>query len=506
MPQDRSTAATVAVHDHLAASGAWRLSWPVVVAIYAVLLTLHRAHVEQALLLDGDTYWHIAAGQWILEHRAVPTQDPFSYTMHGARWTNQEWLSEVLFALIHDARGWNAVVGATALAFGATCALLCRALLRTLEPARALIFTALAVSMALPHLFARPFALAMPVMTLWTIGLVRAADEGRSPSFWLVPLMALWANLHGGFTLGIAMAFGFAAEALAASWQRGRVLDTVYSWGAFLLLAVLASLLTPHGINGYLFTWQVLAEDTFALDRVGEWASPNFHGYQPLLLWLLGGLALVLHQGLRLPWMRLMLLLALVYLALAHVRNVEILGLLGPLIVAAPFAAQWNQRKLRTTTSGNATVLQKLVPQASLGATFLGLVLMLACSLAFERTRPLELPQAAVPTQALAAARHAGLGGRVFNDYGWGGYLIYAGIPPFVDGRSDVYRDAFLRRYIEAVDLQAPGGLEQLLDEYGVAWTLLRPKTSAVALLDRLPGWHRVYADKNAVIHARTVP
>lgn len=484
---------------------AWRISWPLVVAIYASLLALHAAYVKQTLLMDGDTYWHVAAGQWILKHLAVPAQDPFSYTMRGAPWTAQEWLSEVMFALLHDARGWQAVVVATALAFGATSALLCRALLRTLDPAPALIFTALGVSMALPHLLARPFALAMPVMVLWTIGLVRAADGNRAPSFWLIPLLALWANLHGGFTLGIAISFGFAAEALAVAWKQGRVLDAAYAWGPFLVLALLAGLLTPQGIHGYLFTWQVMVEDSFALNRVAEWASPNFHVYQPLLLWLLAGLALVLHQGLRLPWMRLFMVLALLHLALAHVRNVEILGLLAPLIVAAPFSVQWQERQLRTTHNRN-TVLQRLSKPAGTAAAMAGISLVLVSSLVFQHVRPLELPQAAVPTQALTAAREANLEGRVFNDYGWGGYLIYAGIAPFIDSRSDMYRDSFFRRYIEARDLQIPGALESLLNTYGVSWTLLRPGTPAVAMLDQLPGWHRVYADKNAVIHARSHP
>jgi hypothetical protein len=91
----------------------------------------------------------------------------------------------------------------------------------------------------------------------------------------------------------------------------------------------------------------------------------------------------------------------------------------------------------------------------------------------------------------------------VLNGYEWGGYLIYSGIAPFIDGRSDMYRDAFIKDYVSALELHSSKGLETLLDRYKVSWTLLPREVSAVALLDHLPGWRRVYADQTAVVHAR---
>lgn len=82
--------------------------------------------------------------------------------------------------------------------------------------------------------------------------------------------------------------------------------------------------------------------------------------------------------------------------------------------------------------------------------------------------------------------------------------MIYSGIPPFIDARSDMYRDAFIKEYVEATELRSSDGLPRLLDKYEVTWTILHPMAAAVALLDRLPGWRRVYADNTAVVHART--
>ncbi|MDP3822968.1 MAG: hypothetical protein Q8R33_15965 [Burkholderiales bacterium] len=458
------------------------------------------------VLRDGDTYSHVAAGNWIIENGVVPTQDPFSHTMRGAAWTAFEWLSQVLLAAAHQLSGWTGLVALTALAFAVTISLLTRALLRWLEPIYALMFAGLAISMTAGHVLARPHMLAMPLMMIWTIELVRARDANRRPSFWLLPLMTIWANLHGGFTLGIAFAFAFALEAMLEARRQQRFAATVQSWSTFLVLAVGCALLTPHGTRGFAVTWQVLFQDSYALSRIGEWSSPNFHNLQPLELWLLGGLALVLYQGLRLPPVRLLLLLGLIHISLKHVRNVELLGLLAPLFLASPLAGHWRQRKRAKPQLESADLFfRKLANPADRGATLLTLAVFLALSLWIGRNRPLDIPESTAPRAAIQAALDSGLGkGRVLNAYQWGGYLIYLGIPPFIDGRSDMYRDAFIKEYLFAIELQTTDGLEKLLARHKVTWTLLPPDLAAVALLDRLPGWRRVYEDGVAVVHART--
>jgi hypothetical protein len=112
---------------------------------------------------------------------------------------------------------------------------------------------------------------------------------------------------------------------------------------------------------------------------------------------------------------------------------------------------------------------------------------------------------APVPAAALAAVAAAKVSGPVLNDYGFGGYLIFSGIPPFIDGRAELYGDEFFRRYVEAMLLQS-NELPQLLDRYAIAWTLIAPERPAAILLDHLPGWRRLYADDVAVVHVRSGP
>lgn len=476
------------------------LSWPLIVGalIYLVFLTY-----GNYLLGDADTYWHLAAGRWILEHGTIPVTDPFSHSMRGAPWTAHEWLSEVIFAAAYMTAGWTGLVALTALAFAGALAILTRFLLKEMEPVHALMFVAFAFVLPLGHLVARPHVLAMPLMVLWTAHLVRAGDHGRAPSLWLLPIMTLWANLHGGFTLGLALSLFFAVEGVLNARQKNETSAAVKSWALFVGLSLISALLTPHGIKGILFTVQLLS-GSYAMDHIAEWRSPNFHFFQPLEVWLFAGLAAVLFQGLRLPLMRIVLLLGLLHLGLTHGRNIELLGLLAPLFLAVPLAGQWQEQQ--ATGRQLATMdhfFQALAQRASKGATVLVVGGLVAATVLATQLNEFKPDKGITPTDAIQAARKANLTGPVLNEYSFGGYLIYSGISPFIDGRADMYGDDYLKQYIEAVTLEAPDGLLLVLKKYRIEWTLLPPNTPAVALLDHLPEWRRFYADKVAVVHVR---
>lgn len=485
-----------------AAGGAqWIFSWPLLAGLFTYFFFLSRGN---DLLLDGDTYWHVAAGKLILRDGSVPQTDPFSHTMAGAPWTAHEWLAEVILATAHDAGGWPVVVAVTALAFAATIALMTRALLRWIEPIYVLLFAGAAIGMTAGHLLARPHVLAMPLMMIWTIELVRASEAKRTPGFWLLPLMTVWANLHGGFTLGIALTGVMAAEAVISAGRERRT-GIVKSWSLFLALAVICALITPHGVQGILFTWQILFEHGYALERIGEWRSPDFHTFQPLELWLLGGLAVALYQGLRLPPIRLLLLIGLLHLALKHVRYVELVGLLAPLFLASPLAAHWrSSQQSKQQSQSLDRLFRKLAQPAGQGAVVLCIVILAIATLAWAKVRPPGPNEALAPALAIKAVQQAGIKGPVLNSYETGGYLIYIGIAPFIDGRNDVYGDKFLKRYVEALELKSGDDLRKILDEYKITWTLLIPGSSAIAILDGLPQWRRLYSDRAAVVHVYT--
>ena len=110
--------------------------------------------------------------------------------------------------------GWTGPVVLASVCIAATFALFTRFLARHLSESTTLVFVAAALALTAPHLLARPHVLALPVMMAWVGGLVAAADRRGAPSFWLLPLMALWANLHGGFVLGLALVAPIALDAV----------------------------------------------------------------------------------------------------------------------------------------------------------------------------------------------------------------------------------------------------------------------------------------------------
>ncbi len=454
---------------------------------------------SQALLADGDTLMHIVIGRWIIAHWAIPFHDPFSFTAHGQSWVPHEWLAEVIFAGVYDHLGWGGVVAITATSAAGAFVLLTHALETSLGARRAAIGAAVALLLTLGHVLARPHALAWPLLVIWTTQIIRARDAGRIPSLALLPVMVLWCNLHGGFVIGLGFAGLLAIEAVAdaAAATRVRVLA---GWAVFIVLAAASALISPNGLDAYLLPLKML-HMSFAISHISEWQGLDFSHFQPLEIWL--GLAIAggYLTGIRLPASRLAIVLLLLYAALTHRRNQELLGIMTPLLLAAPLAAQ-----LRPAGLAQAVATAMPRHRRRLPVFVTGILLSLTIAFAFYTTalslnrRGLEPDGGAAPVAAVEAARGAGLTtGRVLNSYRFGGYLIFAGLPPFVDGRADLFGDAFLKRFATAVSGDGDR-LPGLLDKYAIQWAIFEPLDPAATLLNHLPGWERLYADKYAVV------
>jgi hypothetical protein len=447
-------------------------------------------------LNDPDTLWHIVAGRWILAHGTVPHADLFSHTLSGTPWVAHEWLAEPLMALLYSGFGWHGAVMMAALGAGLTMAFLTRALLRYLEPAPALVFAAAAWFLLLPHLLARPHILALPLMVLWMDRLVWARREGRAPGLAVALIMVPWANLHGSFLLGLGFSWFFMIEAVLAAPSGAPRWEAAKPWLLFFAAALAATLVNPNGIESYLLPWRLLHMD-FVLSILVEWRSVDFHDLQPLEFWLLGTLGGILLLGIRLPPSRLLMVLLLFHMALQHARHGELLAFLAPLIAAPALA----ERFRRAAASGADRALARLTRPASaraIAAAGAVLAALSAVALAF----PVAPNRTIMPTAALAAVRAAHVEGPVLNPDVFGGFLIFNGVPTFIDGRADMFGNDFIEGEYKAINL-ATGALPRLLDEHAIAWTIFPPKTPAIALLDILPGWRRLYADDVAVVHVR---
>ena len=457
--------------------------WLVGATVYVLLLTL-----GPRLLNDPDSYSHIAVGRWILAHGALPASDPFSFSMHGAPWIAFEWLSEVIYAAVYALSGWSGVVALASAMIALAVGLVVRFLLRELSPKLALLIVVPVVVLLAPHMLARPHVLALPVMVAWAAALVHCMDRRAAPPYWALPLLVLWANLHGSVVLALGLIGPAVVEALVderrSEWPR-----VLMRWLPFTALAIAACCLTPYGWGSLLMPLTTLGAGQ-ALSWIGEWRPQDFSHIGAFELLLLASIFGLL-RGVTLPWVRVLVVLGLLHFALAQVRNADLLATLAPLYLAAPLARQFGAATEEDAT-GSARGVNLAVLAVMIAATALAQV---------RGVRPARqiTPETAVADAGLAHA------GPVLNDYTFGGYLIFAGIPNFIDGRSELYGGPFIERYNRDISLKDVDDFFKLLDQYKIDATLLEPNTPAVALLDRLPDWQRVYGDDVAVVHKRLV-
>ncbi|HEV2187034.1 MAG TPA: hypothetical protein VGR70_07485 [Stellaceae bacterium] len=474
----------------------WLPSWPWFLGLVAVIRALTS---PAALLHDPDTYLHIAAGRWMLAHHALPVADVWSHTMPGAPWIPAEWLGEVVLAAIYNAAGWGGVVVMIASAFALATGFLAWFLLLRLPPLPAAIATLAGAMLVLPHLLARPHVLALPALVCWCGVLIAARDEERGPPWAVLPVMALWANLHGSFMFGLGLAGFLGAEAMLHPGAGQSRLAEVKRWGLFVAGAIAAALCNPNGLSALLQPLRLVAMPALQTGFV-EWAPAELAKFPALEAWLLGAIALGFTLRTSLPWSRLLLLLGLFYMALAHVRHADLLGLVAPIAVAAAFGPALVRLLRPAAGSPISRAATALARPARPPAYALVLVLGFAASLPALLHPPARTGDAVTPQAALAAAQRLGLAGPVFNGEAYGGYLIFSGVPVFIDGRIEMYGNDFLAAYIAAEQGDA-GALAALLDRYRIAWTLLPAQSPAIAALDRLPGWRRAYTDDQAVIN-----
>ena len=457
------------------------VAWLVSAGVYLLLQS-----VGSRLLNDPDTYSHIAVGRWIFAHGTLPTTDPFSSSMQGEAWIAFEWLSEVIYAAAYGLAGWHGVVALASAAIALAVGLLMRFLLREFSVVPALLIVLSVVVLLAPHMLARPHVLTLPLMVTWAAALVHAMDRRAGPPYWALPLLVLWANLHGSVVLALGLIGPAVLEELIEK-SRNEWLRVMMRWLPFTALAIVACCLTPYGPGTLLIPVTTFSVG-HALNWIGEWRPQDFSHVGAFEVVLLAGL-FGLSRGVRLPLVRALVLLGLVFLALTQVRNTDLLAILAPLYLAAPLSRQFGG-KTDDDLSGSSSGLKLAAVSVVIAATVLAQV---------RDVRPTRqiTPEAAVASAGLAHA------GPVLNDYGFGGYLIFAGIPTFIDGRGELYGGPYIDRYNRAISLADLDDFIKLLDQYKIEATLLEPNTPAVALLDRLPDWHRVYSDDVAVVHKR---
>lgn len=446
--------------------------------LVAVLLIPAVLGSSKTIFNDGDVSWHIAAGQWIMDHRAIPHVDPFSFTWAGKPWVPIEWLAELVIASAYRLAGYPGVAALVTAALMALHAIVYFSAVRRVRAA--LLAIVLMDFTLIPMLLARPHVLSWPLLALWVAMMMRAREEDRAPPLVAALLMSLWANLHGGFVFGLLIAAAFALEALVVSTDKRRALK---QWLVFGLLCAAAVFINGNGLEGVIHPLRFTQLEMLPL--IDEW-KPSTPSRTPFFFAVLAAtLALVLWKRPRLVWTRWLLLALFLGLALLQVRHQAMLAIVAAMILPAGFSG-------REPRSEGAQGPARAV--AGAGALLLVLVRALM---------PLSPPENEANPWKLIAAVPAELRSRpVLNGYSMGGPLILSGIRPYIDGRGDMYGD----KLVVGFSRLTHGDVQELaaaVNRWDIRWAMLPNQDKPLIQLLVKSGWRKVYGDKVGVIYTR---
>jgi hypothetical protein len=455
---------------------------------------------------DADFWFHLKTGQYFFSSGGVPRAEPYSFTFHGIPYIAHGWLSGVFFYGVWSTAGPKLLIFIfavlTAIAFWIAFK---RA---NSHPFFAGVAVLLGVWTALPNIGVRPRVFTIVLASIYLALLGRFVRGVKERWIWLlIPLMTLWANLHGGFFIGLALVGLTATGMILDHWagvlqepetfrSRLRTLAVVF------VGCVLAVLVNPYGVKLYTAPIAVLRSPIFQ-DLVTDWLSPDFHlaTGRPLMLLILLTIAALALSPKRPKPSEVLLFLATLYATLKTQRNAVIFAL-----VAAPLLADYFQIWFESTTVGRnfgakSDGSQRLARLMTIALLLPFVVFAIKLKTAVYSTPPQESLR--VPVKAVAYLKQNGIVGNTFTAPNvWGAYVLWAapGNPVYIDGR-DVYPDMFVKEFVDIlygrVDWRGP------FEQRGVQIALIEPDTLLARQLGESPGWERIYQDEMSVVFRR---
>ncbi len=455
---------------------------------------------------DGDFWFHLKTGEYIIRTGSIPRTDLFSFTHYGTPWLAHGWLSGVIFYAIASRLGFNSLIVLFALLTAVAFWIVFKR--SQSHPFVAGFATLLGVWTVLPNIGVRPRVFTILLSSIFLALLVRYTRRSNGREiWWLVPLMVLWVNLHGGFFVGLLLIaltiVGIPLDAWAAGekirpvWPRLKML-------AFVLLGCsLAVLLNPYGAQIYISPIRVLQSPVFQ-DLIVDFISPDFHlsKSRPLMMLILLTITAFSLSPKRVRPSELLLFLATLYSTLKSQRNAAIFAL-----VAAPLFATYFQHWLDSTSFGKSFG-QRRSSATGRSSIILAILMLLPLVVFAAKLRsavyaPPTQESLKVPVKAVEYLKQQQLTGNTFTFPNiWGAYLIWElpSNPVYIDGR-DVYSEQFVREFVEMswgrADWRGP------FDRHGVRIAVIESGSLLARQLQESPAWEQVYQDEMSVVFKR---
>ncbi|MGI8794117.1 MAG: hypothetical protein ACR2H3_13255, partial [Acidimicrobiales bacterium] len=414
-------------------------------------------------IADNSAFWHIRTGIDMVAGRGVPTADPYSWTAAGHPWVVQSWLAEGIYGAAHWLHGYEGIVVLNAMLLGSVAGL-SAALARAGSPRRTLVAAGLATAVGVGWWSLRPLLFGLVLLGATIFVTLRSWR-----AWWLIPLGALWVNVHGSFVLGLAW---LGLSGLGALFDRRdgapQVRDDAARIGALAAGVAVGALISPVGWRLLTFPFGLL-ERREAFAAVIEWQRPDFFGGR---VQAMAGLALLATAAV-LVWRRPPLRVALpaaafIGAALLSQRNMAPAGLaIAPALAAAlgPLAGgevpAGREAELEEA-AGEPAVESAVVNRAVASLLVVAGLFFLAAASTQPALDLRDYPVAAVRWMEAQGLRQPG--SRVVHTDVVGGWLILRDgrqADVFIDDRVDMYPLEVQRDYLAMLRDQ-PQALEAL--------------------------------------------
>lgn len=491
-------------------------SWllPSIADVFFISVFLYLAlPPDKDLLRDGDTGYHIRAGEYILNNLSIPTTDIFSFITPTLPWTAHEWLSEVFLSLLHQLGGLTAVV----IAFSFMIAASIWIFFKNIHSERnnillSLIATIMFVAAAKMHMLARPHIFSLIILLIW----YRLLDDFQyrhQNRLWALPLiMIFWVNLHGGYVIGLAiMGVYFVGNSLLLysdkqEWETYGKVKTK-SLGIVFGITFIACLANPIGYHIFLFPFKLIS-NKFIMDNTSEFLSPNFHELQPFKYLLLLSLIVFAYSRRKPYFTEIVLTVLFTSMSLISIRYIPLFGVIvipilmryieGDSLSAFPRLESFFQRRVNNIT---------LADTMSKGYLWPVLSIIIVVFLAINGRITHSFNPDKKPMAALNFLRVNQIKGNMFNNDEFGDCVIYTShqqYKVFIDGRLDMYGSDKMREYSRVMGFEP--GWESILEKYKMTWIFFDTDSALARFLTVNTDWKLIYSDKVASIFVRNIP
>jgi hypothetical protein len=473
----------------------WRVAFGFPVLLACILAGTVYVFANRSIA-DPDIWWHLRNAEFLVQNGAMVRHDLYSFTANGAPWINHEWLSELPYYL-----GWRlmGVRGLFLVLLGCVETILMGVLYlayRASHNVKAAFFASwFAVVLATISFGPRTLLFGWIFLVIELL-VLQDYKEGKDRTWLLPPLFLLWVNAHGSWLIGLVFLSVFIGSGLIEG-QWGRITATRWAPAQRNKLATVWALcfaalfINPWTYHLVFYPFDLAFGQKLNVSHVSEWQSLDFHAVRGKIVFLMLAATIILALVRKRKWRldEVGFLLIGFYATLTYSRFMFLAAIvLTPLLaIELDFFPPYRRE------------IDKPVLNAILILGMVG-----GCIWAFPTSKYLiEDTVKDYPTKALPYLQSFHPDGRVFNDYLWGGYLIWntRQIPVFVDSRVDIFdHRGIFGDYLDAMGVKHP---LEILDKYHIKYVLYRKDSPLAYLLIHGNGWKQLYDDDTTVLFER---